>query len=181
MCIWKHLLRQVCTWEACSGHPETGKRSSVLDPAHPHLNCITHTQNPQSTLSETSGALSWPGSHWGALLSLPLWGSSKAHEHPHSSSSNLCSALWLLHTCWPSGVCRTASFTSASSIPLSYSVPLRWRQHHLPPSHCAAQAGISTPAAPPSCSTAGMVREIHLFTPGVLGSAPPAVQGCPCG
>lgn len=181
MCIWKHLLRQVCTWEACSGHPETGKRSSVLDPAHPHLNCITHTQNPQSTLSETSGALSWPGRHWGALLSLPYGAPPRpmsTHIPAAQTSALLCGSSILAG---PVGVCRTTSFTSASSIPLSYSVPLRWRQHHLPPSHCAAQAGISTPAAPPSCSTAGMVREIHLFTPGVLGSAPPAVQGCPCG
>lgn len=48
---------------------ERGHRCWILPP--PHLNCISHTQNPQSTLSETSGALSWPGRHWGALLSLP--------------------------------------------------------------------------------------------------------------
>lgn len=122
--------------ENCSGHPEERKRPSGVAPC-PLVSTVSPMLRTPTALSQTSGALTWPGAHWSAFLSSSLCNpSSQVHEHPHSCSSNLCSTLLLLHTRWPSESLQATDF------PLSRPVLLRWSQHHLPPSHCAAQVRI---------------------------------------
>lgn len=88
--------------ESCSGHPEERKRPSGVAPC-PLVSTVSPMLRTPTALSQTSGALTWPGAHWSAFLSSSLCNpSSQVHEHPHSCSSSLCSTLLLLHTRWPS-------------------------------------------------------------------------------
>lgn len=154
-----------------------GKKEAIwCCPLPPGLNGITQTQNPHSTVSDlrTSGALTWLGAHWSAFLSSSLCNpSSQVHEHPHSCRSNLCSTLLLLHTRWPSESPQGNQFYRCSSTPLSRPVLLRWSQHHLPPSHCAAQPGILSSGCSSFLlhSMTSRMTEIHLLTPRILGSS----------
>lgn len=127
-----------CTREACSAHPEIGKRSSGAALCPP-------TQNLHSALSQTSGALTWLGVHRNA----PLRSSLCKHPLPRSVSTHTLAAQTSPPPCGSShSQAQPGSAGQPASQAPALSTLLRWRQRPLPLSCCSAHADL--PSSYPS-------------------------------